>query len=62
MMDDKEREIRERRETPIMDGDARPDEGDRAERFLAEKEKAKHKATKERAADTNSLEDYKDAK
>lgn len=62
MMEDKEKEIREKRETPIMDGDARPDEADRAERFLAEKEKSKHKATKERAADTDSVEDFKDAK
>jgi hypothetical protein len=62
---EEEKEIREKRETPIIDGDARPDENERAakaEKFLAEKEKAGKKLTKERGADINSLEDYKDTK
>lgn len=64
-MKNKEKEIREKRETPIVDGDARPDDQERAakaKKYLSEKEKTKNKLTKERGADINSLEDYKDAK
>jgi hypothetical protein len=56
------KKIKEMKETPVSDGDTRPDYQERAARFLSEKEKAKKKLTSERAADNNSLEDFKDAK
>lgn len=65
MKNKEDKEVREKRETPIIDGDARPDEQERAaraEKYLSEKEKTGKKLTEERSADINSLEDYKDAK
>lgn len=62
-MDNKERE---KRETPITDGDARPDMPLHPEDKAGKKPKksggkdAKFEA--ERSSDVNSLEDYKDAK
>jgi hypothetical protein len=56
---------KEKRETPIQDGDTRPDQNlhgkeDRdAGSPLASKKK---KLTDERGADMNTLEDFKDAK
>jgi hypothetical protein len=62
-MDEKERE---KRETPIIDGDARPDMPIDPEKESREKPTDKKKGdTKfetERVSDVNSLEDYKDAK
>lgn len=52
---------KEKRETPIKDGDARPDQpvdpGRKKEHRGEEK-----KFEQERISDVNSLEDYKDAK
>ena len=57
---------REKKETPIIDGDARPDLPVDAEKVKGAKEKDKTDQNKkfetERASDINSLEDYKDAK
>lgn len=61
-MDNKERE---KRETPIIDGDARPDmpvEPEKAPRKKGEKAASENKFETERVSDVNSLEDYKDAK
>jgi hypothetical protein len=57
---------KERRPTPIIDGDARPDVPVDTE-SLKEKERAVKPSTDkkfeaERSSDINSLEDYKDAK
>ena len=62
-MDNKERE---KRETPITDGDARPDmplnpEKEPVKKFPRKKQ-ANDKFEAERSSDINSLEDYKDAK
>lgn len=59
------KKIQEQKGTPIVDGDTRPDEQENANEAsnnspLANKKKKS--LTKERAADINSLEDYKDAK
>jgi len=62
-MDNKERE---KRETPIVDGDARPDmplhpeEKSQARQKRPDKKNKKFEA--ERSSDVNSLEDFKDAK
>lgn len=56
-----DKEQREKRDTPIIDGDARPDMPVHVE---GEKEKdpdQQKKFEKERESDLNSLEDYKDA-
>lgn len=58
---------REKRETPIIDGDARPDmptdEGNEPVKKSAEKKRTGEKKFEtERVSDINSLEDYKDAK
>lgn len=62
-MDDKERE---KRETPIIDGDARPDMPVDPEKETTKEGKLKkpeeNKFETERVSDVNSLEDYKDAK
>lgn len=57
---------REKRETPIIDGDARPDMP-REEDIKKAKQKGapaneKKKFEAERSSDLNSLEDFKDAK
>lgn len=61
---EEERKIREKRETPIIDGDARPDmnisPGDE-KTGVPENKKADEKLTKERGADVNTTEDYRDA-
>lgn len=61
-----DKEEKERRETPIIDGDARPDmpvdpnaEKKKSDRDKKEQEK---KFETERLSDINTLEDYKDAK
>lgn len=57
---------KEKRETPIIDGDARPDMPVDAENEKNRKDKKKTDRRKkfetERVSDVNSLEDYKDAK
>lgn len=62
-MDDKERE---KRETPIIDGDARPDmpldPGKEIRKDGKLKKTEDEKFETERVSDVNSLEDYKDAK
>ena len=63
-MDPKEKE-RQKRETPIIDGDARPDmPTDPAMEKKKKEKKASpdEKFESERLSDLNSLEDYKDAK
>jgi hypothetical protein len=62
-MKKKQRE-KEKRETPITDGDARPDMPVDPENKKARKpdEGANKKFESERLSDMNSLEDYKDAK
>lgn len=61
----KKKQKEEKAETPIIDGDARPDmpvdpesKKEKNKQGSAEKEKF----TTERMSDMNSLEDYKDAK
>jgi hypothetical protein len=54
-----------KRETPIQDGDTRPDQnidGKPAKDAGSPVASKKQKITKERGADVNSLEDFKDAK
>ena len=57
---------KERRETPIIDGDARPDMPVDAGHEKRKKDRAKtdkeDKFETERSSDINTLEDYKDAK
>lgn len=66
-MTNHDREERERKATPIIDGDARPDidldpdTGKRPKDDAHSKPKEK-KFESERHGDVNSLEDYKDAK
>lgn len=60
-----ENDKKEERETPIIDGDARPDqnvEGLKDSKRERTKQAAEKTLTKERGADINTLEDYKDAK
>lgn len=61
-----DKEERERRETPIIDGDARPDMPVDAEDKKNKKDRGKTDKDKkfetERLSDINTLEDYKDAK
>lgn len=55
----------EERQTPIIDGDARPDQnidGLTDKKSKSKNQPAKKPFTKERGADINTLEDYKDAK
>lgn len=48
---------------PIIDGDSRPDKNVEPDRAIGTvKRRPEKKITKERAADKNSLEDFKDAK
>jgi hypothetical protein len=61
-----DKDEKEKRETPIIDGDARPDmpvdadvEKKKSDRDKKEQEK---KFETERLSDINTLEDYKDAK
>lgn len=50
-------------ETPILDGDARPDmQPDGSQNLDRKREKKEEDFTENRAADVNSLEDYKDKK
>ena len=59
-----------KRDTPIRDGDTRPDQNIEGESKIETKRKKassplandRRELTKEGAADVNSLEDYKDAK
>lgn len=58
---------KEKRETPIIDGDARPDMPVDPEELKTKKKKkdgspADDKFETERNSDINTLEDYKDAK
>jgi hypothetical protein len=49
--------------TPIIDGDSRPDKNIEPDRVIGTvKRKSEKKITTERAADTDTLEDFKDAK
>ncbi|HEU5147426.1 MAG TPA: hypothetical protein VFT90_11960 [Chryseosolibacter sp.] len=61
----KDEEEREKRETPIIDGDARPDINLHPDVELEKKNKKAQKDDEkfkaERKSDINSLEDYKDA-
>lgn len=61
----KDEEDREKRETPIIDGDARPDINLHPDVELEKKNKKAQKDDEkfkaERKSDINSLEDYKDA-
>lgn len=61
-----EKREKEKRETPIIDGDARPDmpvEVDKKKDKTKNEQTGKEKKFEsERLSDTNSLEDYKDAK
>lgn len=52
---------KEKRETPITDGDARPDMSLNPDERKVAEERKKKKFEKERMSDVNSLEDYKDA-
>lgn len=64
----KQQEREEQRQTPIVDGDARPDmptnpQNEKSrEKENRHPEKAGDKFESERQGDLNSLEDYKDAK
>jgi len=61
-----DRKEKEKRETPIIDGDARPDMPVDSDAVREEQKKRKtvpdDKFESERKGDVNSLEDYKDAK
>jgi hypothetical protein len=63
-MDQKKNE-KEKRETPIIDGDARPDmpvdPQEEKDQTPPTGSPDKQKFTSERVSDLNSLEDYKDA-
>jgi hypothetical protein len=60
---DRQREEQERRETPIIDGDARPDiPVDSDEIREKQRERRNKNFESERKSDINSLEDHKDAK
>ena len=61
------KEQREKRDTPIIDGDTRPDMPREEDIKKVKKQKGvisndKNKFESERLSDLNSLEDYKDAK
>lgn len=61
-MDNKEKE---KRETPIIDGDARPDmpvDPENIKKKRGTKPSGEKKFETERVSDVNSLEDFKDAK
>lgn len=64
MKDEKQKRIEE--QTPIMDGDTRPDKQEEAVTQERKRGPVPHKkekkVTKERGADVDSLEDFKDAK
>ena len=59
MKDENKRKIQERKETPVSDGDTRPDQ--QAQEKWPESNELKGHVTRERGADVNSLEDYKDS-
>lgn len=63
---DNDNKEREKRETPIIDGDARPDmplhPENKAERKNRKRDDKDEKFEAERSSDVNSLEDFKDAK
>ena len=66
---DKDQRDKEARQTPIVDGDARPDmpvdienEAKKDKRDKPDKEGKEEKFESERMSDINSLEDFKDAK
>lgn len=65
MKDKKKKPIIEE-QTPIMDGDSRPDKQEEAVTMERKRgpmpHKKEKKVTKERGADVDSLEDFKDAK
>ena len=61
-MDNKEKE---KRETPIIDGDTRPDmpiDPENSKKKRDKKPSGEKKFESERVSDINSLEDFKDAK
>jgi hypothetical protein len=53
---------KEKRETPIIDGDARPDMPIDPKNDGKKERRPEKKFESERLSDLNSLEDYKDAK
>ena len=57
MKNEDKRKIQERKETPVSDGDTRPDTQPQEKWPVSNELKG---VTKERGADVNSLEDYKD--
>jgi len=58
MKNEDKRKVEERKATPVSDGDTRPDQQPQ-EKWPVSNEMKGH-VTKERGADVNSLEDYKD--
>jgi hypothetical protein len=63
----KEKQILEQKQTPIIDGDARPDmliDADEIKKTITKEAPSNQKKslTHERSADINSLEDFKDTK
>jgi hypothetical protein len=60
MKNENKRKIEEQKQTPISDGDTRPDQ--QSEGTWPLSNEYKDQVTKERGADVNSLEDYKDGK
>lgn len=61
-MNKKEKEKKARQETPIIDGDARPDMPLHPDTHTENTQQRDKKFEKERMSDVNSLEDYKDAR
>ncbi|HEY9490254.1 MAG TPA: hypothetical protein VIQ51_18085 [Chryseosolibacter sp.] len=65
---DKKRIEKEKRETPIIDGDARPDmpldpnEEIKKDKEQNDKQSSGKKFESERSSDINTLEDHRDAK
>ena len=59
MKDENKNKIKEQRETPVSDGDTRPDQQPQGQWPLSNEFKSE--VAKERQADVNSLEDYKDS-
>ena len=59
MKNENKNKIKEKRETPVSDGDTRPDQQPNGQWPLSNEFESE--TTKERDADVNSLEDYKDS-
>jgi hypothetical protein len=58
MKTENKRKTEEQKQTPVSDGDTRPDQQPQGQWPLSNE--YKDQVTKERGADVNSLEDYKD--